>query len=173
MDAPVERPLGEAAIRSGEHVLAPDELAVADDALGGELGMFHHIGGVTDDARDQCLALRQLHLLPHLPFVRVTRIGAFDHVGPDLHLEDEVDDVLERHVGGVRSGPASPTDVIPHAIGGQPFDRLIEHLHVQGQPFAVIGEACRRHHAIVAHGGTRAAARSRHRRSFCIPCASP
>jgi hypothetical protein len=33
VDAPVERPLREAAIRSGEHVLAPDELAGSSFAL--------------------------------------------------------------------------------------------------------------------------------------------
>jgi hypothetical protein len=74
VDAPVERPLREAAIRSGEHALAPDELAVADDGLGDELGMFHHIGGVTDDARDQRLACRQLHLLPHFPKALAERL---------------------------------------------------------------------------------------------------
>src|SRR6516164_9946145 len=72
VDPPVERSLREAAIRSGEHVLASEEPGVADDALGNELGMLHHVGGVADDARDEHLARRQLHILPYLPFVLVT-----------------------------------------------------------------------------------------------------
>ena len=85
----------------------------------------------------------------------VARIGALDDKGADIHAEDEVDDVLERHVGGVRAGPAAPADVIADAVRRQTGDRLVEHLDLQPQPFAVIGKAPRRHHAVIGDGGTR------------------
>src|SRR5882672_11268925 len=112
MHPPVERPLREATIRSRQHVLAPHEPRVTVDPFGNELGMLHHVGRVADDAGDQHLAFRQLHILPYPPLVLVAWIGAFDHIGPDLHLQDEIHDVFEWYVRGVRTRPAPPTDMI-------------------------------------------------------------
>ncbi len=74
---------------------------------------------------------------------------------PTFMFEDEIDDVFERHVGGVRAGPAAPADVIADAVRRQAFDCLVEHLDLQPQPFAVILKAARRHHAVVGDGGAR------------------
>ena len=57
-----------------------------------------------------------LALLPHRPFVLVARVGLLDAVGADVHLQQQVDDVLQRHVEGVRAVPASPADVIARAL---------------------------------------------------------
>ena len=67
----------------------------------------------------------------------------------------EIDDILERHIGGVRAGPAAPADVIADAVGRQAGDGLVEHLDLERQPFAVVGKASRRHHAVIGHGGAR------------------
>ena len=117
--------------------------------------MLHHVGGVADDTGDQHLAGGQLDVAPHLPLVLVARIGALDHIGADANRQDEIDDVLERHVGGVRSGPAAPADVIADALGRQPRDGVVEHLHVHRDPFPVVVEASRRHHAVVGHRRAR------------------
>ena len=36
--------------------------------------------------------------LPHAPFMLVTRICGFERVRAGLHLQDEIDDVLERRI---------------------------------------------------------------------------
>ena len=68
----------EAAIGAGDDVLAPHQLGEAQDAVGDELGMLDHVGGVADDAGDQDLAGRQLHLAPHFPFVLVAHVAGLD-----------------------------------------------------------------------------------------------
>ena len=55
----------DAAIGAGQHVLAPDELRIAHEALGDEIGMLDEIGAMADDAGNERRALRQLHLLEH------------------------------------------------------------------------------------------------------------
>src|SRR3982074_3254347 len=116
MDAAVERPLRKAAIGSGDHILAAQGLRVADDALGDEFGVLDDVGGVADDTRDQYFALGQFDVLPDFPLMFVARIGPFDQEGADIGLHQYVDDVLERHVGGMWPGPASPTDVIADPV---------------------------------------------------------
>ena len=88
--------LREAAIGAGNHVLASDEVREIDDAVGDEPRMLDRGGVVRDDAGDQDLARRQLHLLPDAPFVLVADIGGLDRIGAGAHLQDQVDDVLER-----------------------------------------------------------------------------
>src|SRR5204862_25772 len=64
-----------AAVRAGKHVLAADQPRVAPDALRNELGMLNEVRFRFDHARDQHLAVGQLHALEQRPFVRMTRIG--------------------------------------------------------------------------------------------------
>src|SRR5579883_1582087 len=116
MDAAVKRTLGKTAIGSSNQVLASDESGQSRDTLGHQLRMLHDIGGVADHARDKHLAGGQLHLAPHLPFVLVARIGTLDHERTDTRLENEINDVAQGYVGGVRPGPASPADVIADAL---------------------------------------------------------
>jgi hypothetical protein len=43
-----------------------------------------------------------------------------------VHLQDEVDEVLERRVVHVRYVPAAPADVIPNAVLRNAVQRLVE-----------------------------------------------
>ena len=98
----MERSLGKAAIGSGQEIFPPCQASNTHDAFSDKLGMFDHVGGVADDARDEHLARGRLHILPHLPVVLVTRIGGLGHVGTDMHLEDDVGELLrfgERQTG--------------------------------------------------------------------------
>src|SRR5215470_4797456 len=155
MNAAMERALREAAVGPGDHVLAPQQTREPYDPLGDELRMLHHIGGVADDAWDEQPALGHLDVLPHYPFMLMARIRALDHVGADLHAQDQVYDVLERDVADVRARPAAPAHMISNALRRQSLDRVVEHLHVQRHPLAILLEARRRHHAVIGGGGAR------------------
>ena len=91
-------------------------------------------------------------VLPHRPFVLVARIGLLDAVGADLHLQQQVDDVLQRHVEGVRAVPASPADVIARALLGNAAQRMVERVDAKLRPVAVLRLAHRRHHPLVHVG---------------------
>ena len=64
--------------------------------------MFDKVGGMADDARHQHLARWEFCLLPYAPLMLVPHVGSLEGIGLRLHLEDQVDDVLERQVVGVR-----------------------------------------------------------------------
>ena len=90
--------------------------------------------------------------LPHRPLVLVARVGLLDAVGADLHLQQQVDDVLQRHVEGVRAVPASPADVIARALLGDAAQRMVERVDAKLRPGAVLRLAHRRHHPLVHVG---------------------
>src|SRR5882672_951930 len=56
VDGRLPDPGAEAAIGTGDHVLAPDELGIARDALRDQLGMLDEVGFGLDYAADQHLA---------------------------------------------------------------------------------------------------------------------
>src|ERR1700704_141166 len=89
----IERPLRKAAIGARNYVFTADGLGKTYDTLCNKLRMFHHIGGMADDAWNERLAGGQFHILPDLPFVLVSRIGALDHIGADVDAQDEIDNV--------------------------------------------------------------------------------
>ena len=43
--------------------------------------------------------------------------------------------------------------MIAYAVARQPGNGLVEHVHLQGEPLAVVGKTRRRHHAIEADRG--------------------
>src|SRR5215470_15003716 len=57
------------AVGGSDHPLTPHQAGKAQDAIGHQLGMLDHVGGVADDARQDQLLVWQLHLLPYPPFV--------------------------------------------------------------------------------------------------------
>ena len=115
--------------------------------------MLHHIGGVADDAGDEDRAFRQLHILPHLPLMFMAGIGALDHEGARLDLEDLVDDLAQRNVGRVRAGPAAPAHVVAHHVRRHAFQRMVDDLDHALEPGHVIPKALGRHHAVIGDGG--------------------
>ena len=79
----------------------------------------------------------------------MARIGSLELIGADVHLQHEIDDVLHRHVEGVRSVPAAPADVIARTLRRDAFERVIERVDAQLGPVAVLGMGHRRHHFLV------------------------
>jgi len=111
-------PAAEAAIRAGNNVLAAGNRGVSQNAVGNELRVFDKVGSMADDTRHQHLAGRQIRLLPHSPLMLVSHVASLEGVGLRLHLEDQIDDVLERQVVGVRPMPAAPAQVVAHLLLG-------------------------------------------------------
>ena len=72
----IERLRGEAAIRGGDHVFASDQLGVAQDALGDQLGMLHDVAGVGDHAGTEHLARGNLDAFEQVIFVLVAGLAA-------------------------------------------------------------------------------------------------
>ena len=105
-------PAAEAAIGAGDDVLAADDLGIAQDAVGDELRVLDEVGGVADHTRHQHLARRQFRLLPYPPLVLVPHIGSLERLSLRLHVEDQIDDVLERQIMGVRPVPARFTALL-------------------------------------------------------------
>ena len=140
MDPAVKWALGKPAIGPGDDVLAPDQSRQPHDALGHQFRVLDHVGGVADDAGNEHPARWQFGSFPHPPFVLVARIGSFDDKCADFHAEDEIDDVLERNVAGMRPRPTAPADVIADALKRQTGNRLVENIDLQRQPFAVLLE---------------------------------
>src|SRR3954468_15052943 len=154
MHAAIERALGKAAICPSHDVLASKQAGKPLDALRHQFRMFHHVGGVADDSRDQDTSWRQLDVLPDLPLMLMPRIGRLDHIGAGSHLQDEIDDVLECDVADMRAGPTPPADVIADAILGDAFQSDVERLHEFGEPAAVFVHGRRRDHAVEGVGST-------------------
>src|SRR3954452_8669851 len=92
VNAPVEGPLGKAAIRARQDPVASDELRQAHDPLRHELRMLDDVGGLADHPRRELLAFGQLDGLPHAPFVLMAWVRTLDEIGPRLALEHQVDD---------------------------------------------------------------------------------
>jgi len=62
-------PAAEAAIRTGNNVLAAGNRSVVQDSVSDELLVFDKVDGMADDTWHQHLACRQLCLLPHAPLM--------------------------------------------------------------------------------------------------------
>src|SRR5215813_1599220 len=116
-DGRVQPTRAEAAVRPGDHIFAPDDRRVVADTLRDKLRVLDRIGVVADDARDEDLALWQLDVLPETPFVRVTRVRCLYRVGLDLHVQHQVDDILQWYVRVVRPLVCAPADVHPYPAG--------------------------------------------------------
>src|SRR5277367_1999765 len=94
VDAPAEPAIG-----AGDDILAANDVGVAHDPVGDDLGMLHDVGSVADDAWDEQLAVRKLHVFPNAPFMFMANIARLHRIGGGVDAEYEVDDVLQRNVG--------------------------------------------------------------------------
>jgi hypothetical protein len=81
---------------------------------------------VCDNAGNKNLAVGQLHVLPHLPFVLVSRVGCLERIGLRPNFEDEVNDPFKRDVRRVRSVPTAPAHMIADPVLGNATERMIE-----------------------------------------------
>src|SRR5262245_40051186 len=87
-----------AAIRAGDDILSTGHAGKALDPVRDKLWVLDLIDAVRHHTRDEDLAGRQLHLLPHAPFVFMARIGGFDRIGLRANLEHQVHVMLELEI---------------------------------------------------------------------------
>ena len=90
-------------IRAGDHILAADQLGVADETLGDEIGMLDKIAAMADNAGNQCCVFGQLYVLKDAPFMLVAGIRCLDRVAADLHAEKDIDHIFQRNVVMMRA----------------------------------------------------------------------
>src|ERR1700680_1296752 len=110
----VELLLGKAAIRTSDNVFAARHAGESHDAFRDEFRMFNTVVAVADAPGNQHLAIRQLHIFPHPPFMLVTWTARFDQISSRADFQNEVDDLSEWNVGRMRSGPTAPANVIAY-----------------------------------------------------------
>ena len=135
----------EAAVGAGDDILAADRAGKPHDPLGHQLRMLDQIGRVADHARQDHLAVRQLDVVPQLPFVLVAHVGRLERIALRLDLQHQVDDVLERQVVGVRAVPGPPAQVIAHAVFRNSLQRMVDGIDAQpGELVAILLDAERR-----------------------------
>ena len=59
------------------------------------------------------------------------RDGTLDHPGVGPHLEDQIGDVFERDIGGVRARrPAAPAHMAVHPVLRDAVERVVVHLEI-------------------------------------------
>ncbi len=80
----------------------------------------------------------------------VARIGRLDGVTLGADGEQQVHQFLERDIGGVGSGPASPAQVVAHPLFRDAAKGVVQRLDVELDPFAIVAAAV--HHDVVQVG---------------------
>src|SRR5262249_11499411 len=118
VDLGAEDALGEAAVGASDDVLAADQIGKAGDALAHELGVLDDVVRVADAAGDEDLAVGELCFLPDLPLPVVARVLVVGEAG-GAHLEDEVDELGQGDVFGVRAAAAAVANVEADLVFGQ------------------------------------------------------
>ena len=121
-------PAAETAVGAGDDIFPSDQAGETHDALSDQFGVLNDVGGVAHDAGNENLPFGQFDILPDTPLMLVARVGRFDQVGAGMDLQQQVDDLQERQVGGVRSMPAAPADMITYPLGRNAFERVVERL---------------------------------------------
>ena len=107
-----EGALRESAICAGHDAVAANDVGIAQQPFGHEVGMLDDIGRMRNEPRHQHLAVGQRHVLPHLPFVLVARISGLETIGADIDPQHEIDDVLDRHVEHIYFGCAAESQKV-------------------------------------------------------------
>ena len=110
--------------------------------------------GVGDDAGHQGLAVRKLDVLPHSPFVLVTRIGGLERIESSADRHDQIGEVLQLHVAGARPHIDAIAGVMAHALRRDVAQRVVQHLDAPTRPISCRVDALvgREH---VVHGEAR------------------
>src|SRR5690606_31529177 len=128
----------ETAVRAGDHVLATHELREVLDAVGNQLRVLDDVRCMTNDTRDDDLALGELHVLPDLPLVLMAGVRALEAERLRVDLEHEVDDVLELDIGRVRAVPGAPADVDANLLLRDALERMVDSVDADLGEVAVV-----------------------------------
>ena len=119
----------QAAVGAGDDVFLADDVGEGEDAVGYQFRVLDEVGGVADDAGDEDFSGGQFHIAPDFEFMFVTDVAGFDQVRLGVDTEHDVDDVAQGKIGGVRTMPAAPADVIAHAIDRDAFEGMIQNVN--------------------------------------------
>src|SRR6185312_11900037 len=130
-DRGMANPGADTAIGPGQHVLPPDQLGIAHQPLGDEIGMLDEVRVMADDAWDEGRALGQLHRLEHPPFMLVAGVGGFDREALCLHAQNDVGDIFQGDIVVMRPVEAAPADMEAYFLGRNAAERMIERLDPQ------------------------------------------
>ncbi len=132
-------PRSDAAIGAALDILHADQIGELDQPFGDQFGMLHQIGGVTDDAGNQDLAVRQLQVFPDAPFMAVAHIAGLERIGLAVQLQHQVREVAELDVVDVRAVAAAPAGVEADAVLRQAADGVVDQLDRGLEIFAQVG----------------------------------
>jgi len=91
--------------------------------------MLHQIGGVGNDPGDKDLTVRELNILPNLPFMLVSGVRGLNTVSPSSNAKHNVHNVFQSHIGDVGAVPASPLQVVANSVLWNPLQGVIDGLH--------------------------------------------
>src|SRR5215470_17217915 len=92
----------EAAVGPRDHALAADDLGVADEPLGDQLGVLDEVGRRVEHARDDHAIVGQPDLAEHDPFVLVSGVRALERERLRLGLEGDRQELAEWDVPMMR-----------------------------------------------------------------------
>src|SRR4030095_13978461 len=119
----------QAAVGAADDVFSAGDFSERNDAIGYQFRVLDEIGSVADDAWDEDLSGGEFHVAPDFVLMFVADVTGFDQVRLGVDLENDVDDVAQRKIGGVRTVPAAPADVIAHAIDRDAFEGVIQNFN--------------------------------------------
>ena len=102
------------------------------------LGMLDHVGGMTDDAWKDQLAVWQFHVLPDFPLVLVADVADLKRIGMRVDRQHHLDDVAHGDVGRVRTVPTAPAQMKPDAVRRQVADRVVQRLDAEHGELLII-----------------------------------
>src|SRR5712671_7845991 len=118
-----------AAVIAGDDVLATNGAREALDPLRHEFGMFDLVDAMRHHAWDENAIRRQLHFLPDLPLVLMTRIGGLDGKSLRVDLEHEIDVVPEFEIVDAWCDVDTVAGVEADAVGRDAAQCMIDRLH--------------------------------------------
>ena len=119
----------QAAVGAGDDVFSADDFSERDDAIGYQFRVLDEIGGMADDTGDEDFFGGEFHIAPDFVFMFVPDVAGFDQIRLGVDAEHDVDNVAQRKIGGVRTMPAAPADVIAHAIDRDAFEGMIQNFN--------------------------------------------
>jgi hypothetical protein len=119
------------AVGPRNHVLPSHQVSVSHQAVRQQFRVLNEVGGVGYDTRDQNLALRELHVLPHLPLVLVAHVSSLDGEGLGMDLQYHVYGILQRDIYGMGALPTAPAHMVPHPVLRNASEGVIEGVNTQ------------------------------------------